>query len=116
MGRRKICFAVAIVVVVVVDHDVGAAAGAQFACAVASAAGGVAIVLLQWFEDQFFSGFGEQKEEDETSEDENPNQGSELPGEWDQNQCCHLLTEIKPQTLLLHSHTWTSRDSQFVTQ
>jgi len=94
MGRWKVCLAVAIVVVVVVvvivDHDVSAAAGTQFAGAVASAVAVVAIVLVQWFENQFFSGFGKQKEEDEPSQDENHNQGPELPGEWDQNQSCHL--------------------------
>jgi hypothetical protein len=89
MGGREICFAVAVVVVVVVvDHDVGAAARAQFTGAVASA---VAVTLLMSSEDQFFSGFGKQEEKNESSEDENPDQGSELPGERDQNQSCHLL-------------------------
>ena len=68
-----------------VYHDVGAAACAQLAGAVASAGAGVALVLHRP-DDQTFSGFREKIEEEESSQDEDAHQGPKLPGQWNENE------------------------------
>jgi hypothetical protein len=78
----------AIVVVVandvglVVHHDVGAAAGAQLAGAVASAGAGL-VLVLDGLDDQPLAGLRQNVEEDESSKDQDCHQSSKLPGQRD---------------------------------
>ena len=92
MSRRFLLFAVitaaaAVVVVandvgLVVHHDVGAAARAQLAGAVASAGAGL-ILVLDGLDDQPLAGLRQNVEEDESSKDQDCHQSSKLPGQRD---------------------------------
>ena len=92
MSRRFFLFAVitaaaAVVVVandvgLVVHHDVGAAARAQLAGAVASAGAGL-VLVLDGLDDQPLAGLRQNVEEDESSKDQDCHQSSKLPGQRD---------------------------------